>query len=164
MSKKQKSAVLNQTVFPHELNTGVTIRLTEFAVVNKGCSFIDSNTIQRYVVMYLAKYGVPKDVVNQEYKTGNQFDHRWRDRDVKFRISSEGESTNLLVKIYAQFFTKGYIMNGYEEEKQIYELSVCHIPTAILSSSISDHHTTIFTSHVDELNARINAGINRRID
>ncbi len=113
MSKKQKSAVLNQTVFPHELNTGVTIRLTEFAVVNKGCSFIDSNTIQRYVVMYLAKYGVPKDVVNQEYKTGNQFDHRWRDRDVKFRISSEGESTNLLVKIYAQFFTKGYIMNGY---------------------------------------------------
>jgi hypothetical protein len=164
MSRKQKSAVLNQTVFPHELNNGITQRTTDFAVVNKNCSFIDGNTIQKYVVMYLTKYGIPKEKVITSLKSGEVLDVQWRDNNMLIRITSEGESTNLLVKIFAQFYTKGYLMNGYTDEKQVYELSVSHVPSAILSANIGDHYATIFTSPIEELDARIAAGINKRVD
>lgn len=162
--KKQKSAVLNQTVFPHELNNGITLRQTDFAVVNRNCSFVDGNTIQKYVVMYLTKYGIAKDDVIRAFKSGEPIDTVWRDRNMIVRITTEGESSNKLIKVFAQFYTKGYLMNGYEEDKQVYELSVSHIPSSILSSNVGDHYATIFTGHIEELNARIEAGINRRIE
>jgi hypothetical protein len=162
--KKQKSAVLNQTVFPHDLNNGVTMRMTDFAVVNRNCSFIDRNTIQKYVVMYLTKYGISKESAIQAHKSGETIDFVWRERNLKIRVVSEGESSNLVVKVFAQFYTVGYIINGYDNENLVYELSVSHMPSSILSANVGDHYATIFTGHIEELNARIEAGINRRID
>lgn len=175
--KKQKSAVLNQTVFPHDLNNKVTDRFTEFAVLNRNCPFIDTNVIQKYVVMYLTKYGIPKDQVIAAYKasstvgtTGlapndaNVITFIWRKRNLRIRIVSEGNSSNLIIKVFAQFFTLGYIMNGYENENQIYELSISHIPSSIISTKVGDNHSAAFTDHVEELNARIEAGIGKRIE
>ena len=162
--KKQKSAVLNQTVFPHDLNNGITMRMTDFAVVNRNCSFIDGNTIRSYVVSYLAKYGVPKEQIIDAYANGKIIDFVWRERNLLIRVSSEGESSNVVVKVFVQFYTPGYIMNGYEEEKQVYELFVSHMPSAILSSNVAGNYATIFTDPIDELNARIEAGLNKRIE
>ena len=162
-SRKQRSAVLNQTIFPHELNNGITIRITNFAVINKNSSFIDRETIKRYILSYLVKYGIHKEKAQKAYE-GETIDVQWRDRSVRIRVTSEGECSNSVIKVFAQFYTKGYIINGYEDEKQIYELSVSHIPTSILSASISDQYTVIFTDFNDEMKAKIDAGIIRRCD
>lgn len=176
--KKQKSAVLNQTLFPHDLNSKVTDRITELAVLNRNCPFVDAQTVQKYVVMYLAKYGIPKESIITAYKassstvgtTGlatndaNVITFVWRKRNLRIRIVSEGNSSNLIIKVFAQFYTVGYIMNGYENENQIYELSISHIPSSILSTKVSDNYSAAFTDHIEELNARIEAGIDKRIE
>lgn len=163
-NKRQKSAVLNQTVFPHELNNGVTVRTTEFAVVNKDYNFIHKDTIKKYAVTYLTKYGIPKENATRAFETGEVISATWRNLNMLVRIVNDGDTTNSIVKIYVQFYTKGYLMNGYEDEKQVYELSVSRIPTSILAANIGGNHTIVYTNYVDELNARIDAGLNKRID
>lgn len=167
---KQKSAVLNQTLFPHDLNSKVPNRVTELAVLSRNCPFIDTNVIRDYVVKYLTKYGIAKSAVIEAYKASaaagdaNIIDFVWRKRNLRIRITSEGVSSNLIIKVFAQFYTVGYLMNGYEAENQIYELSVCHMPSSIISTKVGDNYSAAFTDHVEELNARIEAGIGKRIE
>lgn len=163
VSRKQKSAVLNQTVYPHEFNSGVMIQSTDFVLINKNNHFIDDVTIKSYITKYLLKYGIADNVV-QNAINGNTVTFKWKDRNANIRVTFEGESSNMVASVYVEFFSVGYIMNGYEGEKLVYRLFISHIPTEIISHKIGDHYTTNYISIADELTARITSGMLKRID
>jgi len=155
---KSKTAVLNQTVYPHEFNRGVTQRMTDMLFINKNLNFIDDVRFERCLLSYLRKLRIEADVAIKAIKSGEQLDVVWSNRNVLIRVVNEGDSTSRLYRVYAQFYVPGYIRNGYEDEKIAYELFTSHIPTAIIAPNIGDHFTTIYSGPAEELEARFAAG------
>ncbi len=155
---KSKSAILNQTVYPHEFNTGVTARITDMVIINKDLSFIESTRFERILLSYLRKLGVEADVAMKAIKHGEQLDIVWRKRNVLVRVTNEGDSSNHVYRVYAEFYVPGYLRNGYEGEKLAYELFTSHVPSCIIAANISDRYSIIYASLSEEFEARIAAG------
>lgn len=155
---KSKTAVLNQTTYPHEFNTGITVRTTEIVMINKNLNFIDTVVFEKLLLSYFRKLGIEPEQANLAIVEKKTIYSVWRKRNVAIRVEFEGDSANSVYRVYAQFYTPGYILNGYDADLPVYELFTAHMPSAIISPNIGDHYCTIYTSPIEELKARVAAG------
>lgn len=155
---KSVTAVLNQSIYPHEFNSGITTRTTNVAMVNKNFNFIDSKCFEKLLLSYFHKLEIRPDVALSAINDKKTIQTVWRKRNVNIRVAFEGDVVDSVYRVYAQFYTPGYLMNGYEEELLVYELFTAHMPSAIIAPNIGDHYCNIYTNPFDELKARIAAG------
>lgn len=155
---KSRTAVLNQTIYPHDFNTGITVRTTDVVMINKNLNFIDNASFEKLLLSYFRKLGIEPELALSAINDKKTIFVIWRKRNVAIRVDVEGDAGNLAYKVYAQFYTPGYIMNGYDADLLVYELFTAHMPSAIISPNIGDHYCNIYTTPFDELKARIAAG------
>lgn len=154
---KSKTAILYQTLFTHEFNFGISQRITEMVIINKNQCFISNNNYESCIISFLRKLGI-RDDDSKRAIAGEQLDITWRKRNALIRVVKEGELYNLTYRVYAQFYVPGYIRNGYDDEKLVYELFTGLVPSAVVNPTLGDHFSIIYSGPAQELEARFAAG------